>query len=230
MFPIRDSIPSRNFPILTIALIVMNALIFFYEFYLGDRLGDFIRRYGLIPDNFFFYTETHQGGLVERYGPFFTSMFLHGGWMHVISNMWYLWIFGDNIEDRLGRGRFFIFYILCGLAAGVAHLLLNADSKIPTVGASGAIAGIMGAYVVLYPRARVQTLIPIFIFIQFIEIPAFFFLGFWVLLQFFQGTASLMSADSGGVAWWAHLGGFVFGAVFVKLFVRQEEYDVRADQ
>ena len=142
--------------------------------------------------------------------------------MHAIGNMWYLWIFGDNVEDRMGRGRFVLFYLLCGLGAGLSHAYLNADSRVPTIGASGAIAGVMGAYIVLYPHSRVLTLVPIFIFIQFFEIPAVFFLGFWVILQFLQGTASLMSDASGGVAWWAHLGGFVFGAILVFVFRRPE--------
>jgi len=142
-------------------------------------------------------------------------MFLHGGFLHILGNMWFLYIFGDNIEDRLGHLRYLIFYLLTGIAAGLVHLLTNWNSKIPTIGASGAISGVMGAYLILYPRARVLTLIPIFLFFQFVEIPAFLFLGYWFLLQLF--SAGLTRGDVGGVAWWAHIGGFVTGIIFVKL-------------
>ncbi|HMZ03570.1 MAG TPA: rhomboid family intramembrane serine protease [bacterium] len=222
MFPIRDTIPSSRFPLVTTVLIVINSLIFLYEVSLGEQLNRLINALGIIPAKYFWQGEFGRANFIERFFPFFTSMFLHGGWMHAIGNMWYLWIFGDNVEDRMGRGRFLLFYLLCGLGAGLSHAYLNADSRIPTIGASGAIAGVMGAYIVLFPNSRVLTLVPIFIFIQFFEIPAIFFLGFWVILQFLQGTASLMSDASGGVAWWAHLGGFVFGAILVFVF-RQPE-------
>src|SRR5204863_5588398 len=145
--------------------------------------------------------------------PFLTSMFLHGGWLHLIGNMWYLWIFGDNVEDRLGHFAYLIFYLLCGLGAGIVHTILNYQTVVPSVGASGAIAGVLGAYVVSYPGAKVLTLIPIFIFVQFIEIPALIVLGLWFVMQFFNGAAALAttSANGGGVAWWAHVGGFIIG-------------------
>jgi membrane associated rhomboid family serine protease len=157
--------------------------------------------------------------------PFVTSIFLHGGWFHVIGNMWYLWIFGDNIEDRLGHFTFLIFYLLCGIGAGVVHTILNINSAIPSVGASGAIAGVLGAYIVSYPFARVLTLVPIFVFVQIIEIPALIVLGFWFVAQFFNGTAALAysaAADTGGVAWWAHVGGFVIGMFVINLFPRKD--------
>jgi hypothetical protein len=151
-------------------------------------------------------------------------MFLHGGWLHLIGNMWYLWIFGDNVEDRLGHFPFFIFYLLSGIGAGIVHTILNANTFVPTIGASGAIAGVLGAYLVSYPFARVLTLVPIFVFIQVIEIPAMIVLGFWFVIQFFSGAAALATAgpNSGGVAWWAHVGGFVIGMVLIGLFPRKD--------
>jgi hypothetical protein len=148
----------------------------------------------------------------------FTFMFLHGGFMHLIGNMWSLYIFGDNVEDRLGSARYIVFYLLCGLASGMTHLLFNLHSNIPTIGASGAIAGVMGAYFILYPGSRILTLIPIIIIPWFVEIPAFFFLGIWFLLQFLNAAGS--SGQAGGIAWWAHIGGFIFGIVFLKLLDR----------
>ena len=162
--------------------------------------------------------------LIDVAVPFFTSMFLHGGWLHLIGNMWYLWIFGDNIEDRLGHFTYLLFYLLCGLGAGVVHTVLNANTTVPSIGASGAIAGVLGAYVVSYPFARVLTLIPIFIFLQVIEIPAVIVLGLWFVMQFLYGTASLAltGPNAGGVAWWAHVGGFIIGILLVGLFPRKD--------
>jgi membrane associated rhomboid family serine protease len=220
MIPLRDTIRSRTFPVITIAIIVVNALFFFFQLWLGPALNVFIQEFGLIPAKYFWFSDNRPTEWGDRFFPFLSSMFLHGGWMHVIGNMWNLWIFGDNVEDRLGHGGFIAFYLGTGLAAGLAHVYLNAGSPVPTIGASGAISGVMGAYFMLYPRSRVLTLVPIFIFIQIIEIPAVFFLGFWFLLQFFQGTASIVAGETlGGVAWWAHLGGFAAGAV-VALVVK----------
>jgi membrane associated rhomboid family serine protease len=162
-----------------------------------------------------FASQFQYGG---RYLSVLTAMFLHGGWLHLIGNMLYLWIFGDNVEDRMGRVRFFVFYILCGVAASVGQALASPHSNVPTIGASGAIAGVLGAYFALFPRARVLTLIPIGIFIRVMELPAFFFLGFWFLLQFLYGS---MMRGEGGVAWWAHVGGFVAGFVFVQIFKKR---------
>jgi membrane associated rhomboid family serine protease len=232
MIPFRDNIRSRTFPIITIFLILINIATFFYELSLGPALEPFITRYGVVPGLVFAWPETELP-FTALVVPFFTSMFLHGGWMHLIGNMWYLWIFGDNIEDRLGHSMFFIFYILAGLGAGIVHTILNASTFIPSVGASGAIAGVLGAYLVSYPFARVLTLVPIFIFIQVIEIPAVIVLGFWFIMQFLSGTASLVStaAAQGGVAWWAHIGGFVIGMLLLGLLPRKElnrqRYDYR---
>jgi len=224
MIPFRDNIPSRSFPIMTISIILVNALVFFYELSLGREVEPFIGQYGLTPAAVFAWPGSDIP-LVAVALPFLTSMFLHGGWLHLIGNMWYLWIFGDNIEDRLGHSAFVVFYLLSGLGAGIAHTVLTPETVVPSVGASGAIAGVLGAYLVSYPLARVLTLVPIFFFIQIIEIPAVIVLGFWFLMQFLYGTASLASTSAtsaGGVAWWAHVGGFVIGMVLIGLFPRKD--------
>jgi membrane associated rhomboid family serine protease len=230
MIPFRDNIPSRSFPFITILIIATNIFVFLYELALGRYLEPFLMQYGVVPAAVFSWPESHQpvSAIVV---PFFTSMFLHGGWLHLIGNMWYLWIFGDNVEDRLGHFTYLIFYLLCGLGAGIVHTILNYDVVVPSIGASGAIAGVLGAYLVSYPGARILTLIPIFIFMQIIEIPAVIVLGFWFIMQFLSGTASLASAtaNAGGVAWWAHVGGFVVGMILVGMFPRRDRprYDYR---
>ncbi|MBD3182211.1 rhomboid family intramembrane serine protease [Candidatus Poribacteria bacterium] len=227
MIPIKDTVPSKTYPFVTIGLIVINSIVFLFEVSLGEDLNQFLMTFGLIPLRFFHQIEVGKYP-IRRFIPFFTSMFLHGGWLHLIGNMWYLWIFGDNVEDRMGHLKYILFYVLCGLAAGTTHLFTNVNSGIPTVGASGAIAGVMGAYIVLYPKAKIWTLIPIFLFIQFIEIPAFLFLGFWILMQFLIGTFSRSVGPSqGGVAWWAHIGGFAAGAILVFLFKKRKKHEVR---
>jgi len=216
MIPIRDAIRSRTFPVVNIVIIVLNVLAFLWQLSQGPHLKEALFLYGIVPLR---YSDpnlsAHFTGF-QQYLPFLTSMFLHGGFLHIIGNMWFLYIFGDNIEDRLGHIRYLFFYLLCGVTAGLVHLLTNWDSKIPTIGASGAISGIMGAYLLLYPRSKILTLIPIFLFIQFIEIPAFIFLGYWLLIQLF--SASLTSRNVGGIAFWAHIGGFIAGLLFIKIF------------
>jgi len=223
MIPFRDNIPSRSFPIITVLLIAVNTLVFFFELALGRYLTPFLMTYGVVPAAVVGWPQSDLP-LSAVAVPFVTSMFLHGGWMHLIGNMWYLWIFGDNVEDRLGHFTYLVFYLLCGLGAGIAHTILNYNTTVPSIGASGAIAGVLGAYCVSYPRARVLTLLPIFIFIQVIEIPALIVLGFWFIIQFFNGAASLAvtSANAGGVAWWAHVGGFLIGVLLVGLFPRKD--------
>src|SRR5213594_1143123 len=190
MIPLRDIIPSRTVPYITITIIALNALAWLFEVSLSPEvLEQFLRIYGVVPAHF------HALTLV-------TSMFLHGSWMHVIGNMWYLWIFGDNVEDEVGHGRFIVFYLLCGIAAALGQVLIDPGSTLPTIGASGAIAGVMGAYFVLYPQSRVLTLIP-FIWLQVVELPAVILLGFWFLMQIFSaGTIAMTAAShgSGGVA------------------------------
>src|SRR4051812_26146894 len=228
MIPFRDNIPSRSFPIVNLTLIILNVLAFLYELTLGPRyLEAFIAAFGVVPMRVLGAPQLHLAASAIVI-PFFTSMFLHGGWMHLIGNMWYLWIFGDNVEDRLGHVRYLLFYLLCGVGAGIVHTVMNANSTLPSVGASGAIAGVLGAYVVSYPFAKVLTLIPIFFFIQIIEIPALIVLGFWFVMQFLSGTASLAvttSANSGGVAWWAHVGGFVIGIILMSILAPKPKYD-----
>ena len=202
MIPLRDVIPSRTFPFFTIAFIVFNSVAFLFELSLGDRaLEAVMYAYGVVPNRF-------------SWTPVLTSMFLHGGWLHFLGNMLYLWIFGDNVEDRLGHGRFVLFYLSCGAAAALAHVFMNPLSTVPTIGASGAIAGVMGAYFVMYPHSRVLALVPLFIIWEIIEVPAILFLGIWFLMQFFSGVGSIAAdagAESGGVAFWAHVAGFVAG-------------------
>ena len=215
MIPLRDTIPARRFPIVNTAIIVLNVLVFLFESILAsDQLEQAIWSGGLIPVYFW------HGGGIGRWYPLLTSMFMHGGWWHLISNMLALYIFGDNVEDRLGRVRYLLFYLVSGLAASAAHLVAYSESHVPTIGASGAIAGVLGAYLVLYPHARVVTLVPIFYFIRVVELPALIYLGFWFISQLFNGLFALTTADifqGGGVAWWAHIGGFVFGLVTVRL-------------
>jgi membrane associated rhomboid family serine protease len=210
MIPLRDTVPSSHFPIVTVSLISVNVLVFLIEINMDAlALERFFHAWGIVPLRFT-HARLQSGG---NYFTLLSSMFLHGGWMHIIGNMWSLWIFGDNVEDRMGRGGFLLFYLLSGLAAGAVHVVTNADSTVPTVGASGAIAGVMGAYLLLFPHSSVVTMVPIFFFLHVVEIPAVFFLGFWFLSQLFSGTLSLAAAgtQAGGVAWWAHIGGFVVG-------------------
>ena len=216
MIPIRDTIRSKNFPAVNFIIIGFNILVFIWQLLQGPHLKEVLYLYGMVPLR---YSDpelsAHFTGF-QQYLPFLSSMFLHGGFLHIIMNMWFLYIFGDNIEDRLGHIRYLVFYLFCGVAAGLVHLFTNWNSNIPTIGASGAISGVMGAYLLLYPRSRVLTLIPIFFFFQFVEIPASVFLGFWLLLQLF--SASLTPKNVGGVAFWAHIGGFIAGLIFIKIF------------
>jgi membrane associated rhomboid family serine protease len=238
MIPIRDDIPSRSRPVVNICLIIINAFVFLYEIALGPgELELFFQEYAVIPARYFAEAYVNRFGAVQSSGvielavPIFTAMFLHGGWAHVGGNMLYLWIFGDNVEDRMGHGRYLLFYLLCGGLATAAHVFTNPDSTVPSLGASGAIAGVLGAYILLYPRARVVTLVPIFFFIQFIPIPAMIFLGLWFLQQFFYGAMSLgaASAQTGGVAWFAHIGGFVAGMALIHVFKRRDYLPVQSD-
>ncbi len=229
MIPLKDDIPSRSYPIVNVTLIIINIVAFLFELSLGDKLELFLRTYGVIPFKYFYSGIRLEDGSVilfsleEKIIPLFTSMFLHGGWLHLISNMLYLWIFGDNVEDRMGHFRYIFFYVLCGLAAAAAHIITNPESEIPTIGASGAIAGVLGGYMLLYPYARVVVVIPIFFFWDIIKLPALIVLGFWFVTQIFQGTLALAveSSATGGVAWWAHIGGFVFGMLTIHLFKKK---------
>ena len=217
MIPIRDTTPSKSYPLINNVIIVLNIVLFLLELTRGNELDRFVYVYGLVPARYTnpylvsYFTTGHQ--LLSL----ISFMFLHGGFWHLLGNMWFLYIFGDNVEDRLGSVRYLMFYLLCGLSSGLSHLLLNQSSNVPTIGASGAIAGVMGAYFVLHPQSKILTLIPIFFIPYFIEISAFFFLGFWFILQFINAAGS--GADVSGIAWWAHIGGFVFGIFFLKIFL-----------
>ncbi len=222
MIPLRDENPAAHPPIVTRALIAINVAVFLYELTLGPELRDFMMHWGLVPLRLTLALHRGSEPLLQAATPLLTSMFLHGGWMHLIGNMWYLHIFGDNVEDRLGHARYLFFYLVAGLAGGALHVAFNADSRLPTVGASGAIAGVLGAYAVAFPRARVLTLVPLFFFFQVMALPALLVLGLWFLFQFFTGALSLAwSASGGGVAWWGHIGGFAFGALVMAVVGRQ---------
>ena len=225
MIPIGDSEPIRSWPVVTWGLIAINVWVFFHELLLGPELEAFINTWAFIPARYFLLAETAPGEWAERYVPLVSSMFLHGGWAHLIGNMIYLWIFGDNVEDRFGHFRYLAFYLVSGVAAALVQAHLHPDSTIPTVGASGAISGVLGAYLVLFPTARVFTLVPLFLFFPVMEVPAALYLGFWFLMQLMSGTASLaLAADAGGVAWWAHVGGFAVGVVLAPILRRREGY------
>jgi len=211
MIPIRDQIPTRRFPIVNVSLIAINILAFLWQLMVGSQDEAAAYQFALIPAQV---TAGLDPGDVLRV---FTSMFLHGGLLHIAGNMLYLWIFGDNVEDALGHFRYLLFYLAGGVVAALAHLLSNANSQIPTVGASGAIAAVLGAYLVLYPQSRVLTLIPLGFFTRLTLVPAVFVLGLWFLLQLFSGVMSLGGPDVGGVAFWAHIGGFVFGLLAARL-------------
>lgn len=213
MFPLRDSTPSGVLAVLNIVIILLNVIVFMFEVTMSEnQLNEFFKNFGLVPLVFI-----QQFGIYEIF-TMYSSMFLHGGWMHLISNMWALFIFGDNIEDKLGHLGYVFFYLFCGTIACLTQVFMSQGSTIPTIGASGAIAGVLGAYIVCYPHARVLTLIPIFFLVRLVEVPASLYLGFWFLSQFFTGFASISKdSDDGGIAWWAHVGGFVAGAILIKL-------------
>ncbi|HXX64165.1 MAG TPA: rhomboid family intramembrane serine protease [Bacteroidota bacterium] len=220
MIPIRDTIKTKTFPFVNYLIILACGLVFLYELSLGERIEPFIRRMGVTPSSVSA-TLFHGRFVAAPALSLLSSMFLHGGWLHLLGNMLYLYIFGDNVEDRIGHGAYLLFYLLCGVSSALCEVYFQQDSTAPLIGASGAIAGVLGAYFLLYPRARVLTIIPLFVFFPVFEIPAFFFLGFWFLMQFVQGAVSSAAGGtaSGGVAWWAHAGGFVVGAVLLPLFL-----------
>jgi membrane associated rhomboid family serine protease len=214
LIPIRDTVPSRRSPLVNWTVIGACALVFWTELSAGPQLEGLIHAYGLIPDRFLKLAE--RGGALDPglWVPFATSTLLHGGWAHFLGNMLYLWIFGDNVEDRLGHVGYALFYLGGGVAAGLAHVWANPGSVVPTIGASGAIAAVMGAYFVLFPHARIVTVLIIFFAVRVVPIPAFFYLAMWFVMQLVAGTAELATSGGpdAGVAWWAHLGGFAFGA------------------
>jgi len=228
MFPIRDDAPRWSFPYITLLLIGVNVAIFLYQFALlldSPQLGEaFVETFGAIPLRASASLEGRYP-LLPGVGPLFTSIFLHGGLFHLVGNMWFLWIFGDNVEDELGHFPYLLFYLGCGVLASLAHFFANPDSTIPSVGASGAIAGVMGAYMVRFPTARIVTLVWILFFITTIEVPAVLMLFYWFAIQFLSGAATYGDLNStGGVAWWAHIGGFAAGAILIWFRPRRRRY------
>lgn len=227
MIPLRDENPSGSSPVLTRLIIIANCFLFGVELLQGAGLREFLYTWGFVPSRLTMAVRQGEEPLLAPVLTLATSTFLHGGWLHLIGNMWFLWIFGDNVEDRLGKLRFLLFYIAAGMAAGWAHYLTAPFSSVPTVGASGAIAAVLGAYAVTFPGARVITLIPIFFFFEIVALPALLVLGIWFAMQFLSGFVSFAAALSGaggaggGIAWWAHIGGFIFGALVMKAFAKR---------
>jgi membrane associated rhomboid family serine protease len=219
MIPLRSTRPVRTFPAVTLTLIAINILVFAWELtYTPRGLARLFAQYGVVPDQL-------------EIQDLFTSMFLHGGWLHLIGNMWFLWVFGRNLEEALGHGRYLALYLATGVAAGLIHVFVEPFSRVPTVGASGAISGVMGAYLLCFPGVRIVTLVPVFVFLTAMEIPAAFLLLYWLLIQLFSGVGSLASetAAQGGVAWFAHVGGFLAGMLWMRLWpvrVRRPRPDV----
>src|SRR5579862_694675 len=219
MFPIRDTQPSNSRPVVTVLLIIVNVLVFLFEFSMDEfTRNHFISVYGLVPSHF------HLSAL-------FTHMFLHGGWMHIIGNMWFLWIFGDNVEDVMGHGKYLAFYLACGVLAGLTQMWFNPDSRIPMVGASGAIAGVMGAYLIKFPHARIVSVVFIVIFFTTVEVPAVLMLLYWFAIQLFSGFGSIgySHVSQGGTAFFAHIGGFIAGMILVSVLGTRPRYTRRYD-
>lgn len=219
MIPLRDTQPSYTFPFVTVTIIALNVLAFLYEFTMDPyEFNFFIAHHGVIPARL-------------QWVDVLTSIFLHGGWLHLIGNMWFLWIYGDNVEDILGHAQYLAFYLLCGLAATMVHVVFNADSSAPTIGASGAIAGVMGAYVVKFPHSKITTLVLVVVFITTMEIPAYLILLYWFVIQFFSGVGSMGHShlSQGGVAWFAHIGGFLAGVALILVMRTRERFSHRPD-
>jgi membrane associated rhomboid family serine protease len=222
MIPLKNMMARRSVPVVTILLIVANVLVFSYQISLSNAANDaFIRTFGMVPLKMKLALAGSHYTLLEAFLPLVTCMFLHGGFLHILGNMWFLWIFGGAVEDRLGPVSYLLFYFICGIGSGLAQALFSWGSSLPSIGASGAISGVLGAYVVFFPSSRILTLIPLFVFFFTTQIPAIIFIGLWFAIQFLSGVSSLSTqggASMGGVAWWAHVGGFVLGALLAKIF------------
>lgn len=216
MIPLRDSARSRSFPYVNIIIIILNLVVYINEVMLEPyQLNQFFYTYGLVPADVMNAIYT-GAALTPVLVNFITATFVHGGWFHVLGNMLFLWVFGDNVEDRLGHGKYLLFYLAAGVAGGVAHIMTNPASTVPVVGASGAVAGVLGAYIIAFPRSRILALVPLFIIFFLTEIPAVVFIALWFVLQLFNGVASLGGAAT-PVAWWAHIGGFLIGVLLIKM-------------
>ena len=229
MIPLRDCLPRRYTPYMTWLIITLNSIVFLLELMFSREDLDYLFHiFGVVPAKYMLVSSLPLDPFY--YLPFLTSMFLHAGWFHLISNMWVMFIFADNVEDKMGSFRFLIFYLLCGFGASWIHCLINPSSMIPTVGASGAISGVLGAYMILFPHARVITLFPILFFPFFFALPAFFYILMWFFIQLFSGLGSLLTpANVGGVAWWAHVGGFIFGIILHRIFVIKKRLHIYDD-
>jgi|SRR3984957_12081357 hypothetical protein len=222
MIPLKNLSPRLTFPAMTLLLIIANVLVYIYQVSLPDRAAEaFINLYGMVPARVSMaLAGQHHVTFAQAFIPLFTSMFLHGGLLHILGNMWFLWIFGGQVEDRLGHFTYLVFYLICGLGSGIAQLAFSWGSKLPGIGASGAIAGVLGAYIVFFPSSRILTLVPLFIIWFTAQIPALVFIGLWFAIQFLSGIGSLGAASMGGVAWWAHVGGFLLGVLIAQLYRR----------
>ena len=222
MIPLKNMMARRSVPVITILLIVANILVFCYQLSLSHAANDaLIRTFGLVPLRMKLALSGSHYTLVEAFLPLITCMFLHGGFLHILGNMWFLWIFGGAVEERLGSVSYLLFYFICGIGSGLAQALFSWGTSLPSIGASGAISGVLGAYVVFFPSSRILTLVPLFVFFFTVQIPAIIFIGLWFAIQFLSGVSSLSTqsgASMGGVAWWAHVGGFVLGALLAKVF------------
>ena len=222
MIPLKDMTPRRSFPVITLLVIAVNVAVFVHQITLPPRAADaFIMTYALVPSKISLALAGRHYTLAQALLPLFTCMFLHGGWLHIIGNMWFLWIFGGNVENRLGAIPYLFFYLFCGIVSGITQLAFSWGSHVPSLGASGAISGVLGAYIVLFPGSRILTLIPLFIIFFTARIPAVIFIGLWFLVQFLSGIGSLGAANTAGVAWWAHVGGFLMGVLLARVMSRR---------
>jgi membrane associated rhomboid family serine protease len=231
VIPLKDLTPRRSFPVVTLLLILANTLVFFYQISLPPHAADaFIMTYGVVPYKIQMALAGRHYTLQQALLPLFTCMFLHGGWLHIIGNRWFLWIFGANVEDRMGPVAYLLFYLVCGIGSSVAQTLFSWGSHIPSLGASGAISGVLGAYIVFFPGSQISTLITLFILWFFARIPALVFIGLWFAMQFLSGIGSLGAngvSASGGVAWWAHVGGFLLGMLIAFIMSLSTRSGVR---
>lgn len=222
MIPLKDTTPRRSFPAITILLIVVNVIVFVHQLELSPAASEaFIQTYGLVPAKIQMALAGRHYSIQDAFVPLFTCMFLHGGILHILGNMWFLWIFGGNVEDRLGRLVYLAFYLVCGIASGISQVAFSWGSHIPAIGASGAISGVLGAYIIFFPRSRILSLVPLFIIWFFWRVPAMIFIGLWFVLQFLSGIGSLGATEAGGVAWWAHVGGFILGVLLARIVAQR---------
>ncbi len=227
MIPLKDMTPRRSVPFITLLLIAINVLVFVHQISLPPGAADaFIKTYGLIPAKISLTLAGRHYTMEQALLPLFTCMFLHGGILHILGNMWFLWIFGGNVEDRFGPFAYLVFYLVCGIGSGISQVLFSWGSHIPSIGASGAISGVLGAYIVFFPRSRILTLVPLFIIFFLWRIPAIIFIGLWFAMQFLSGVVSLGQASLGGVAWWAHVGGFLLGMLIAGIAGRSNHRPV----